>query len=484
MQAWELLVADSVLYPRCRKRLLEPVLNNKLTSNSSEPRRSLLEGGFQDQILPDRLRKSIQDQQERSEILISVIQLAIVFTFGLLYSIAPKTFTQDADFAPVPWVLALYLVFSLIRLGLAVKRKLPDWMLYLSSVADIVLLMGLIWSFHLQYEQPPSFYLKAPTLLYLFIFISIRALHFDPRFVISTGLSAATGWVLMVVYVLLNDPASNMITRDYIEYMTSNSVLIGAEFDKIVSILMVTGVLALALHRARGLLIESIIEGSAARDLSRFVPQEVAQKVIQSEEGAITGKGEVSECTILFTDIEGFTAISETLTPEELIEALNRYFSLIAGPISQFGGVISQFQGDAVLATFNVPKPDSNHASNAVRAALEIQTVLDGVQFGEGISFNTRVGINTGSVVGGLVGSGDRVGYTVHGDNVNLTARLEQLNKDYGTRIIVSESTLAEIPPNMFEFQELGEVLVRGLNRPVRIYTVASDLLPPPKAKV
>jgi adenylate cyclase len=457
------------------------VLNNKIASNNYEPRRSLPGRDFQDQILPERLRKSIQDQQERSEILISVIQLAIVFTFGLLYAIAPKTFSQEADFAPVPWVLALYLVFSLIRLGLAVNRKLPDWMLYLSSVADIALLMGLIWSFHLQYEQPPSFYLKAPTLLYLFIFIAIRALHFDPRFVISTGVSAAIGWVFMVVYVLVIDPTNNMITRDYIEYMTSNSVLIGAEFDKIVSILMVTGVLALALHRARGLLIEAVIEGSAARDLSRFVPEEVAQKVIQSEEGAITGKGEVSECTILFTDIEGFTAISETLTPEELIEALNRYFTLIAGPISQFGGVISQFQGDAVLATFNVPKPDSNHASNAVRAALEIQAVLDGVEFGEGISFNTRVGINTGSVVGGLVGTGDRVGYTVHGDNVNLTARLEQLNKDYGTRIIVSDSTLAEIPSNMFEFRELGEVLVRGLNRPVRIYTVASDLLPAPK---
>ena len=481
MQALELLATDSVSYSRLKRRPLEPVLNNKIASNNSEPQRFLLGRDFQDQILPERLRKSIQDQQERSEILISVIQLAIVFTFGLLYAIAPKTFSQEADFAPVPWVLALYLVFSLIRLGLAVNRKLPDWMLYLSSVADIALLMGLIWSFHLQYEQPPSFYLKAPTLLYLFIFIAIRALHFDPRFVISTGVSAAIGWVFMVVYVLVIDPTNNMITRDYIEYMTSNSVLIGAEFDKIVSILMVTGVLALALHRARGLLIEAVIEGSAARDLSRFVPEEVAQKVIQSEEGAITGKGEVSECTILFTDIEGFTAISETLTPEELIEALNRYFSLIAGPINQFGGVISQFQGDAVLATFNVPKPDINHASNAVKAALEIQAVLDGVEFGEGISFNTRVGINTGSVVGGLVGSGDRVGYTVHGDNVNLTARLEQLNKDYGTRIIVSDSTLAEIPANMFEFRELGEVLVRGLNRPVRIYTVAPDLLPPPK---
>jgi len=418
------------------------------------------------------LRKSIQDQQERSEILISVIQLIILFIFGLLYAIAPKTFSQDADFAPVPWVLSLYLAFSLLRLGLAINRKLPDWMLYLSSIVDIALLLGLIWSFHLQYQQPPSFYLKAPTLLYLFIFIAIRALHFDPRFVVSTGISAAIGWVLMVVYVVFQDPADNMITRNYVEYMTSNSILIGAEFDKIVSILMVTGVLALALQRARNLLIESVIEGSAARDLSRFVPEEVAQKVTQSEEGATTGRGEVSDCSILFTDIEGFTAISENLQPEQLIEALNRYFSLIAGPISEYGGVISQFQGDAVLATFNVPRADSDHAANAVRAALAIQSVLQGVEFGDGVAFNTRVGINTGSVVGGLVGSGDRVGYTVHGDNVNLTARLEQLNKDYGTRIIVAQSTVDEIPEGSFNFRELGEVSVRGLLRPVTIYTV------------
>ena len=450
-------------------------MNKNLTNRNSKSHWSLLGRDFQDGILPERLRKSIQDQQERSEILISVIQLVIVFIFGLLYAIAPKTFSQDADFAPVPWVLGIYLAFSLLRLYLALERKLPDWMLYLSSVVDIVLLLGLIWSFHLQYEQPPSFYLKAPTLLYLFIFIAIRALHFDPRFVISTGVSAAIGWVLMVVYVVTIDPSDSMITRDYVEYMTSNSILIGAEFDKIISILMVTGVLALALHRARNLLIESVIEGSAARDLSRFVPQEIAQKVTRSEEGAITGKGEVSECTILFTDIEDFTEISETLAPEKLIEALNRYFSLIAGPITEHGGVISQFQGDAVLATFNVPKPDNEHASNAVRAALDIQSVLDGVEFGDGIHFNTRIGINTGPVVGGLVGSGDRVGYTVHGNNVNLTARLEQLNKDYGTRIIVADSTRAMIADGNYAFRELGEVSVRGLNRAVRIYTVSDQ---------
>ena len=453
----------------------EIALKSKPEKSNKAVHWPLLGRNFESQMLPSRLRQSIQNQQERSEILISVIQLIIVTVFALLYAIAPKTFSQDADFAPVPWVLSLYLAFSLIRLALAINRKLPDWMLYLSSVVDIILLLGLIWSFHLQYEQPPSFYLKSPTLLYLFIFIAIRALHFDPRFVILTGISAAIGWIMMVVYVVTQDPADNMITRDYVEYMTSNSILIGAEFDKIVSILMVTGVLALALHRARNLLIESVIEGSAARDLSRFVPEEVAQQVTQSEEGAITGKGEVADCTILFTDIEGFTTISETLTPVQLIDALNRYFSLISQPISRYGGVISQFQGDAVLATFNLPRPDADHAANAVRAALAIQAVLKDVEFGDGIAFNTRVGINTGSVVGGLVGSGDRVAYTVHGDNVNLTARLEQLNKDYGTRIIVAQSTRDEIADGSFAFRELDEVSVRGLQRPVRIYTVASE---------
>ncbi|MFA9420185.1 MAG: adenylate/guanylate cyclase domain-containing protein [Gammaproteobacteria bacterium] len=424
--------------------------------------------------LPERLIKAIRDQQERSEVLISVIQLTIVAIFGLLYAISPKTFSDDVAFAPVPWVLSAYLLFSLIRLSLAMKRCLPDWMLYLSAIADITLLMGLIWSFHVQYEQPPSFYLKAPTVLYVFIFIAMRALRFDPRFVIATGLSAVAGWILMVLYVIYSDPADMMITRDYVEYMTSNSILIGAEFDKVISILIVTGVLALALQRARKLLVESVIEGSAARDLSKFVPQEVVKQVIHSEEGATTGKGEVNETTILFTDIEGFTTISETLAPEQLIEALNQYFTLIAKPIDECGGVISQFQGDAVLATFNAPKPDPDHASNAVKAALNIQKVLEGKLFGNGVPFNTRIGINSGLVVGGLVGSGDRVGYTVHGDNVNLTARLEQLNKDYGTRIIVSEQTRARIEPGKYAFRALGEVSVRGRQKPVQIYTIDS----------
>lgn len=425
--------------------------------------------------LPERLKKTIRDQQERSEILISFIQILVVTILGFLYLISPKTFSENAAFTPVPWTLAAYMAFSLLRVWLAMRRKLPDWMLYLSSIIDIALLMGLIWSFHLQYQQPASFYLKVPTLLYVFIFISIRALHFDPRFVLATGASAVIGWSLMVLYVTVYDPADHMITRNYVEYMTSNSVLIGAEFDKIISIILVTGVLALALARARNLLIESVIEGSHARDLSRFVPDEVAKKVKISEEGAATGKGEINETTVLFTDIEGFTAISDTLSPVELIDALNEYFTAIAEPIEQYGGVITQFQGDAVLATFNAPRPDPDHATNAIKAAISIQRSLQDKTFGKNLPFNTRIGINSGLVVGGLVGSGDRVGYTVHGDNVNMAARLEALNKDYGTRIIVSENTLALLDENEYPFKTLGEVSVRGLVKPIKIYTLEKE---------
>ena len=162
-------------------RALESVLDKNSASTELEPHRLLLGRNFKDQILPERLRKSIQDQQERSEILISTIQLVIVSIFGLLYAIAPKTFSQDADFAPVPWVLALYLGFSLIRLRLAVNRKLPDWMLYLSSVADIVLLLGLIWSFHLQYEQPEIADAALPVYLHFHPRVALRPAlrHFD-----------------------------------------------------------------------------------------------------------------------------------------------------------------------------------------------------------------------------------------------------------------------------------------------------------------
>ncbi len=424
--------------------------------------------------LPARVREVISREQDWSEILIGWIQLGVVITFATLYFLSPKQPGANPMITAEPWVLAGYIVFTLIRLALAYKRRLPNWLLYVSVVMDMALLLALIWSFHLKYDQPASFYLKVPTLLYVFIFISLRALRFEVRYVLIAGGVAALGWLLMVFYVIRVDPANPMITRNYVEYMTSNSVLLGAEFDKVISILMVTAILAVAISRARRLLVDSVVEGSAARELSKFVPSEVARQAKAGEEQMHAGQGEVRVATILFTDIEGFTTISETLTPTELIATLNEYFAVVTEPIIEHGGVINQFQGDAILATFNIPEALPDHAAQAVRAALSIQAALRERTFGAGIVLRSRVGINSGEIVGGLVGTGDRLGYTVHGDDVNLAARLEQMNKDFGTRIIVSERTRELAGLSEFRFKRLGTTTVRGRKTPLVIYTVES----------
>ena len=418
--------------------------------------------------IPPHIRETINNQQHSSEILIGWVQLLIVLFFTALYALSPKPPVAELGFGFESWVLGSYILFTIVRLTLAHKRRLPQWLLYISVVMDMALLLTLIWSFHLKYQQPASFYLKSPTLLYVFIFIALRSLRFQVRYVALSGITASVGWLIMVWYVMIqSDP---IITRDFVEYMTSNSILIGAEVDKIISILVVTAVLMIAIARARKLLERAIIEQSTTAELSRFVPDEVAAKIKNSGERAQIGDGELREATILFMDIEGFSTISESLQPQELIRTLNEYFAVVTEPLQAHGGVINQYQGDAILATFNLPAPEEDHANKAIRAAFAIQKVLKNRVFGNNIHLHSRIGINTGVIVGGLVGTGHQLGYTVHGDDVNLAARLEQLNKEHNTRIIVSERTRELAGADQFDYRELGTVLVRGRRTPVTIY--------------
>ena len=127
--------------------------------------------------------------------------------------------------------------------------------------------------------------------------------------------------------------------------------------------------------------------------------------------------------------------------------------------------------GDAMLASFNLPLEDPQHAANAVKAALGIQRVTRCRRFVDDIVLKTRIGINTGLIVGGTVGDGDHLGYTVHGDVVNLAARLEQLNKEYGSLILVSERT-AQLAGDGFEFREVGKTTIRGHENDILVYEV------------
>jgi len=415
---------------------------------------------------PERVRGLIASQQLQSEVLIGWVQFALILFWVVLYALAPKT-SAGTRFLPVPWVLGAFLLVTVLRLVLAHRHRLTPPLLVAGVVLDMALLMGLIWSFHLQYEQPAPFYLKAPTLLYVFIFIALRALRFEPLYVVAAGLAGAAGWVALLVYAAMSGEMA--VTRNYVAYMTSNSVLVGAEVDKILSILLVTAVLALGLVRAQRILYRAVADSVIARDLSRFVSPEVAARITSAARELKPGDGEVRTASVLFTDIEGFSTIAERLQPERLISMLNTYFAAVSDAIDRHGGVITQYQGDAMLITFNTVKDDPDHAANAVRTALAIQDATRDRSFGEGLRMRTRCGINTGRIVAGAVGTGERLLYTVHGDEVNVAARLEQLNKTTGTYVLATESTVLAAG-SAFAFERVAEVTVRGRSQPTAVY--------------
>ncbi|MBU0725702.1 MAG: adenylate/guanylate cyclase domain-containing protein [Alphaproteobacteria bacterium] len=404
--------------------------------------------GAGDAALPLRLRSAIEAQQAGSEILIGWIQLGIVATFAVLYSLAPKTFHPDVLLQPVPWALALYAGFTLFRLVLAYRRRLPVWFLYLSIVADMALLLVTIWSFHLQYQQPASFYLKAPTVLYIFIFIALRALRFEARFVLAAGLAAALGWLALVGYAVFSVENNPMITRNYVTYLTSNSVLLGAEFDKVISIALVTTIIALAILRARKLLVRAVVGAAAAQDLSRFFAPEIAARITGAEHDIRAGEGEIRRAAILTIDIRGFTRLSMEVPPREVMALLSEYQSRLVPVIQNHGGCIDKFLGDGIMATFGAALPTQTYAADALRAVEAIiavvadwnaerqRTGLPAIRIGAAVA--------VGPVLFGAVGDATRLEYTVIGEAVNLAAKLEKQTKAEGVTALTTAETTAQ----------------------------------------
>ena len=431
--------------------------------------------------LPERVQRAIRAQQDRSEILIGWFLLLVVVTFGVLYLITPKTFNEEAPFAPVPWALSIYFVLCVIRLVWAYSSRLPAWSLAISVIFDMSLLMVLIWSFHIQYGQPASFYLKAPTLMYVFIFIALRALRFEARFVLLAGIVAAIGWGIMISYVVMANPEDTMITRNYVEYLTSNSVLLGAEFDKIISILMVTAIIAVALSRAKGLLVRAVAEQTAAQELSRFFDPEIAQKIKESDQGILAGSGEMRDAAVVNLDMRGFTRLAEQAPPDQVMGLLAEYQARMVPVIQQHGGSIDKFMGDGILATFGAAVPTETYAADSLRAMdAVIETAR---QWREertaagGLAPEVNGSVATGRILFGAVGDETRLEYTVIGDAVNLSAKLEKANKDHRVRALADSATyelaLSQGYRPPAEKQRLPERRVDGVNHPLDLVVLA-----------
>ena len=208
--------------------------------------------------------------------------------------------------------------------------------------------------------------------------------------------------------------------------------------------------------------------------MGKYISQDVMQNVVKNIDDLKLG-GKRSVVTILFSDIRGFTSLSEKMEAVDVSKLLNDYFSEMEPIITKYNGVINKFIGDAVMAVFGDPIEDENHPQNAVKCAYEMLLKLEylrekWVQEGKP-KIEIGIGINTGEDFVVNIGTESRMEYTVIGDSVNLASRIESFNKEYKTNLLVSSSTYSYIS-SIAEVREIRDVQIRGKTQKTNIYEV------------
>ena len=232
------------------------------------------------------------------------------------------------------------------------------------------------------------------------------------------------------------------------------------------------GLAAMAAIVAYRLVVADKGERLLRKSFALYLAPQVIDKMLSSNKLPELG-GETRDVTVFFSDLAGFSSISEKMTPAELVRFMNEYLSAMTDIIESRGGYIDKYIGDSIVAVFGAPADDSDHASNAARAALGCRARLDELNQGSaafrGYKVAHRMGLNSGEALVGNIGSRRRFNYSVMSDAVNVASRLEGANKYYGTTIAASAMTVA-LTGSTFAWRELDAIRVQGRSTPVKIY--------------
>jgi adenylate cyclase len=210
----------------------------------------------------------------------------------------------------------------------------------------------------------------------------------------------------------------------------------------------------------------------AVKMFSRFLNPEVVRRIVEQGATVESLSGQTRDISVLFSDIRGFTSLSETRPPQEIVTLLNRYFSRQVEVVFRHGGTLDKFIGDCIMAFWGAPLDDPQHAEHAVAAALEMQQVLLAFrqELGEAdAAFDVGIGIHSGSAVVGFIGAEQKLDYTAIGDTVNLASRIEGLTKEAKARVLISRETMLACQ-NAFDFTARGSYKVKGREQQVELF--------------
>ena len=282
-----------------------------------------------------------------------------------------------------------------------------------------------------------------------------------------------SGLAMALVLPLLNPLRATMLTVVVLAAVFASNVLVWTEGNLVLP--LASGLLMIAMLFALNMSYGFFVESRAKRQITglfgQYVPPELVDEMSRDPE-SFSMEGESRELSVLFTDVRGFTTISEGLDPKQLSKLMNEFLTPLTRVIYKYRGTIDKYMGDCIMAFWGAPLDDPEHARNAVLAGLEMHKVLDALQphFREmgWPPIHIGVGVNSGRMSVGNMGSEIRLAYTVMGDAVNLASRLEGITKEYGVNMIVGEDARLEVSDLVF--RELDRVKVKGRDEPVTIF--------------
>ncbi len=432
--------------------------------------------------LPRREMLALFRREERRGLRLAAIgHLAAVVAIALFFALAT---TWPLSAYPLA-ILAGFGLLALLRYWLSGSRSYRDWHAFPILFLEVALLTtALVYPnpFSSQEAWPRQAVFRYDNFVFFLVLLTTTAFSYRPALVAWTGAAVVICWGAISVAIIgwsetltWSEAPPGMSREELLAFFHSPTfVSYEGRMKELLVVALCAGLLSAVVWRARRLIArEAALRHSriaVMRTFSRFVPESVVDALVADEGGLAPRQ---RDATILFVDLADFTATVEQLDPAAAIGMLDAYFDAVGEVITGQRGVIYQFQGDGILAAFNLPVEDDGHCADAVAAARAIRDLMRTRDFA-GQQLRARIGVATGAVVAGTVGGAARRDYTVHGDAVNLAARLEAMNKETGTDVLIDAATVAGISgdPAAAGLAALSSVEVRGRSAPVTLYTL------------
>lgn|GEM_PF-6413931 len=406
-------------------------------------------------------------QAERLSALSRLVAAAGGLALALFWALAGGAPPGIELIAATLVVISLY---ALVLLALQWRRFRP-WVGYVGLACDVLSLGTCLAVLSRWYIWPggAASALHFPAWLFVVPIIAGNALSLRTGRIAAAGTLTVLMTLGLALFAYLDGARFGSVVADF----SGPDLSILGIASRIITLVLLAALLALAAARARATIRRAAAAEAAAATFGRYFSPAVARRLLAGAGGTLGGQR--VRATLIQSDVRGFTTLSERMPPEQVLALLNVYFEAMLEILFKYDGTIIGFQGDGMLAAFGVPEVRPDDADRALQAALEMLAKAEELGAPNGRAPGLRIGValHSGEVVAGNMGSRRRMEYTVLGDAVNTTARIEPLNKELGTRLLLSDATRARLAAAN-RLRPVGRFELRGRAQPVELYTIDS----------